>query len=227
MTTTDLLQKIPLFESLNDQERQQLTTMLKLDAIKKRELLFSRGDAGSSFYIIIKGAIKISVSNELGAEVTLALLSDGDFFGEMALLDEQPRSANATALENTVLYRLDRNDFFSFLLQNENTIRSILCSLSLRLRSIDDMFSETTFLTVSARLAKRLFELAKPLQIQEKESKEYQIRMSQQELASMLGVTRERINKELKILRDKGIVTTARNSVIIRDLDRLRAIPVN
>ncbi|SEM52998.1 Crp-like helix-turn-helix domain-containing protein [Syntrophus gentianae] len=222
MIITDLLKQIPLFESMADVERQQLSTLLQRRQLRKGGILFRKGDKGSAFFIIIKGLVKISVSSKLGDEVTLALLRNGDFFGEMALLDEQPRSADAVALEDSLLYVLDRNDFFPFLFKNENAVRSILRALSLRLRRADDLFTEISFLTVPARLAKRLVELAEPLESQRSEPKEYKIRMSQRELASMLGVTRESINKELKILKDKGLVETSRNSILIRDIDRLK-----
>lgn len=222
MIVTDLLKQIPLFESMVDLERQQLSALLQRRHLRKGEILFHKGDQGSAFFIIIKGLFKIAVSNKLGDEVTLALLRNGDFFGEMALLDEQPRSADAIALEDSLLYVLHRDDFFPFLFKNENAVRSILRALSIRLRRADDLFTEISFLTVPARLAKRLLELAEPLQTHKDESKTYQIQMSQRELASMLGVTRESINKELKILKDKGLVETSRNSIVIRDIERLK-----
>ncbi len=146
MSITDLLKQIPLFESLNDSERRRLESLLQRRSLEKGEILFHKGDIGSTFYIIIKGLIKIGVSNKLGDEVTLALLRDGDFFGEMALLDEQPRSADATALEDSILYVLDRSDFFPFLIENENAVHSILRALSMRLRRTDDLFAELSFL---------------------------------------------------------------------------------
>jgi len=222
MVLTDLLKQIPLFESMLNSECRHLAALMQRRSLHKGEILFHKGDAGSSFFIIIKGLIKIGVSNKLGDEVTLALLRNGDFFGEMALLDDKPRSADATALEDSLLYVLERDVFFSFLFQNENAVRSILRALSLRLRRTDDLFTEISFLTVPTRLAKRLYELAEPLQTPGNESNEYRIRMSQRDLAAMLGVTRESINKELKILRDKGVVTTARNAIIIQDLERLK-----
>ncbi len=222
MVITEILQQIPLFESMLDSERTQITTLLQRRSLQKGEILFHKGDQGSEFFIIIKGLIKIGVSNRVGDEVTLAHLREGDFFGEMALLDEQPRSANAAALEESLLYVLDRNDFFPFLFKNENAVRSILRALSIRLRRTDDLFTEISFLTVPARLAKRLLELAEPLQNQTEAIETYRVRISQRELASMLGVTRESINKELKTLKDKGLVETSRNNIIIRDIDRLR-----
>jgi CRP/FNR family transcriptional regulator, cyclic AMP receptor protein len=222
MVITDLLKQIPLFESMLDFERKQLADLLQRRSLRKNDYLFHKGDSGSSFFIIAEGQIKIGVSNKMGDEVTLALLRKGDFFGEMALLDEQPRSADASAVEDTLLYVLNRDDFFPFLFKNENAIRSILCALSMRLRRADDLFAEISFLTVSARLAKRLVELAHPLELKDANASEYRIQISQRELASILGVTRESINKELKILRDRNLVTTARNAIIIQNLDQLK-----
>lgn len=226
MVITDLLQQIPLFESLDNSERRRLAALLQSRSLSKGEVLFQKGDPGSAFFIIIKGLIKIGVSNNLGEEVIFSFLGSGDFFGEMALLDKHPRSADATALEDSLLYVLDSNDFFPFLIQSENTVRSVISALlralSLRLRRADDLLEEISFLTVPARLARRLLELAESLPIAEGESKKYRIRISQRELAGMLGVTRESISKELKILREKGLVTTARNTIIIHDLDHLK-----
>jgi len=171
MVITDLLKQIPLFESMPDSEHRHLAALLQRRSLKKGEILFHKGDKGSSFFIIIKGLIKIGVSNKLGDEVTLALLGNGDFFGEMALLDEQPRSADATAMEASLLYVLNRDDFFPFLSKNENAVRSILRALSIRLRRADALFTEISFLTVPARLAKRLLELAEPLQTHKDEPK--------------------------------------------------------
>jgi len=226
MVITDLLQQIPLFESLDDSERKRLATLLQRRSLHKGEILFHKGDAGSALFIIIKGLIKIGVSNKLGDEVTFAFLRSGDFFGEMALLDQHPRSADATALEDSLLYVLNRDDFFPFLIKNENTVRSILSALlralSMRLRRTDDLLTDISFLTVPARLARRLIELAESLPTTGRDSNVYQIQISQRELAGMLGVTRESISKELKILRSKGLVTTARNTILIHNLDRLK-----
>jgi len=222
MPVIDLLKAIPLFESFNNSELRHLASLLKGQSLDKGEILFHKGDTGSAFFIIANGLIRISVSNKAGDEVTFAHLRGGDFFGEMALLDEQTRSADATALEDSTLYVLDRNDFFPFLFENENAVHSILRALSMRLRRTDDILAETAFLTVSSRLARRLLELAEPSQLSGRESAEYQVRMSQRELGAMPGVTRESINKELKILKDRGIITTSRGNIGIQDMERLK-----
>ena len=191
-------------------------------SIRKGDFLFHRGDEGTALYVIYKGLIKIAVPSKRGDEITLAILAEGDFFGEMALLDDLPRSADAMAMEETQLYVLNRTDFLSFLIHNEHAIRTLMQALSLRLRRTDDMVAEVCFLNVSARLAKRLVDLVESRHQMSKGDEKYDVSLTQRELASLIGVSRETINKELKILRQKGIVTTSRNTITICDLERLK-----
>jgi len=216
------IKQIPLFAPLSPSEQVALASLLRRRSIRKGDFLFHKGDEGTALYIISKGLIKIAVPTSRGDEVTLAILTDGDFFGEMALLDDMPRSADATALEDTQLHVLSRADFLSFLIQNEHAVRAIIQVLSLRLRRTDDMVAEVCFLNVSARLAKRLVALVESRHQAEKGDEQYDVHLTQRELASLIGVSRETINKELKILREKGIVSTARNAIKIRDLERLK-----
>ena len=119
----------------------------------------------------------------------------------MAILDGMPRSADAVALEGTELLVVDRQDFMSFLKDNENAIQAILYSLSMRLRKTDDLLEDTCFLNISARFAKKLIELAEHYGQQSTTSILIDLEVTQSDLASMVGATRESINKELRVLR--------------------------
>ncbi len=220
LTPINILKKIPLFSSLSESDQQNLTSLLRRKLLGKGEHLFRQGDEGTALYIIVQGRIKISLSKRAD-NVTLAILGQGEFLGEMALLDELPRSADAIALEETQLYILNRKDFLSFLAGNTHTVYAILNSLSRRLRRMDDQLAEMCFLNLSARLAKQLVELAET-QNPGGDPKACDLNISQQELGNILGASRESINKELKILRDKGVVETSRNSIRILDLEALR-----
>jgi CRP-like cAMP-binding protein len=221
ITPMIVLKKIPLFASLSDADLQNLTSLLRRKHLGKGELLFQQGDEGTALYIIVQGRIKISLSRRLD-NVTLAILGQGECLGEMALLDELPRSADAIALEDSQLYVLNRKDFLSFLSNNANTVYAILNSLSKRLRKTDDQLAEMCFLSLSGRLAKRLVELAETQEPENDNPNAYDLKISQQELGNILGVSRESINKELKILRNKGVVSTSRNSIRILDLESLK-----
>jgi CRP/FNR family transcriptional regulator, cyclic AMP receptor protein len=216
------IKQIPLFAPLSTLDHERLASLMRRRFIRKGDFLFHKGDEGTALYIIIEGLIKIAVPAKRGDEITLAMLTEGDFFGEMALLDDLPRSADAAALEDTQLYMLNRNDFLSFLMQNEHSVRAIFHALSLRLRRTDDLVAEVCFLNVSARLAKRLIDLVETQHQADRGSGPYEVNLTQRQLASLTGVARETINKEIKILRQKGIVSTSRKTITICDLERLR-----
>ena len=222
MNPLALLKQIPLFGTFQPADHEQLAGLLRRRNLKKGDVLFRKGDEGTALYIIIKGRIKITVPSKLGDEITLAILGQSDFFGEMALLDSLPRSADATAVEETLLYVLNRSDFLSFLIHNENAVRSILYALSSRLRKTDDFLTEVCFLNISARLARRLLEMSESLIHENKPGSSMELKLTQKDLASLLGTTRETINRELKILRDRGIVSTSRNLITIHNLELLK-----
>jgi CRP/FNR family cyclic AMP-dependent transcriptional regulator len=217
ITPIYVLKKIPLFSSLPQEDQENLASLVRRKAVRKGELLFRQGDEGTALYIILQGRIKISVSRRTDT-VTLAILGRGEFLGEMALLDDLPRSADAIALEDSQLYTLNRKDFLSFLKNNENAVHAVLSSLSLRLRKTDNLLAEMCFLNLTTRLANKLVELAEPLEAGETKPQVRTLKISQQELGDILGVSRESINKELKILRGKGYVSTSRNSILIHDI---------
>ncbi len=224
ITPINVLRRIPLFASLSEMGQEDLASMLRRKSLEKGETLFRQGDEGGALYIILQGRIKISVSRRMD-KVTLAILGQGEFLGEMALLDGLPRSADAVALEESQLYALNRKDFLSFLKHNENAVHAILSSLSMRLRKTDDQLAEMCFLNLSTRLAQKLGQLAELQGFRDPNDvnpHECSLKISQQELGDILGVSRESINKELKCLRDHGIVSTSRNFIHIHDFASLK-----
>lgn len=223
MAVVPLIRQIPLFNSLKDEEIEILAALLRRRSIKKGDVIFQKGDEGTALYAILRGCIKIIVTTPVGDKITVAILMDGDFFGEMALLDGMPRSADAVALEETQLAVLDRKDFLSFLALHDHAVLAILRTLSLRLRKTDDLLAEICFLSLSARLAKRLLELARGVDSRGgRDPSVLEMRITQKDLSDLLGASRESVNKELKILRDKGIVATERSKIVILDQERLK-----
>ncbi len=221
VTPINIIKKIPLFASLAEVDQQRLANLLRRNSLRKGEVLFRQGDEGTALYIILQGRIKISVSRRMDT-VTLAILGEGEFLGEMALLDDLPRSADAVALEDSQLYALNRKDFLSFLKGSDNAVRAVLSSLSMRLRRTDKLLAEMCFLNLSARLINKLVELAESIIGGGEKKPACSLKISQQELGDTLGVSRESINKELKVLRSKGYISTSRNSITIHDLELLK-----
>lgn len=219
-----LLRQVPLFRALPAEESRRLAVLLRKQSLKKGEALFRKGDEGTALYMIISGKIKIVRQSKGGDEAILALLTDGDFCGEMSLLDDLPRSADAVAVEETQLYALNRKDFLAYVMHNETTVRAILGALSRRLRKADDTLEDIFFLSVPARLAKKLIELAEAGGPQggEGASATIQPSVTQKDLAGMVGATRESVNKALRTLREKGLISLSGNTLLIRDMEALR-----
>jgi len=220
MTPVSVLKRIPLFSTLSEGDGALLAQLLRRQTFRKGEVLFHRGDEGSTLYMIVSGKVKISVSRR-AEQMTLTILGQGDFLGEMALLDGQPRSADAIAMEDTYVYGLQRNDFLSFLMSNENAVRAVLSALSLRLRKTDDLLTEMCFLNVPDRLAKKLLELAQTV-VPDSRDGDVVLSLSQIELARLVGVSRESVNKSLKLLRQRGILSTSRNTIRIHNVQLLK-----
>ena len=216
-----LLKQVPLFRSLRPEDCQRIAALLQKQTLRKGDALFREGEEGNSLYMITAGKIKIVRQSRDGDEMILAMLSAGDFCGEMALLDGMSRSADAVAVEETHLYGLNRKDFLAFVMSNETAVRAILAALSRRLRKCDDILEDIFFLNVATRLAKKLVELAVNGGLREGEKGPIKLSITQKDLAGMIGTTRESVNKELRALREKNLIDLCSKTILIRDLDKL------
>ena len=155
--TIDNLRQVPLFESLDDDAAKQLCDLLEPLDCEKQKVLFRAGEAGDAMYIIERGKVRISVDARDGRELTLTELGRGDFFGEMALLDGQPRSANATASEESRLAVLSRQHFLSFIMRgNPNVALEMMTALANRLRHTDELLRHSATRNVNVEEAARL-----------------------------------------------------------------------
>jgi CRP/FNR family cyclic AMP-dependent transcriptional regulator len=217
-----LLKQVPLFRSLRAEDSRHIAALLRKQTLRKGDALFRKGEEGHSLYMITAGKIKIVRQSRDGDEMILAVLSVGDFCGEMALLDGMSRSADAVAVEETHLYGLNRKDFLAYVMNNETAVKAILSALSKRLRKADDFLEDIFFLNVAARLAKKLIELAMSNGFREGENGPIKLSVTQKDLAGMICATRESVNKELRALREKNLIGLSNNNILIRDLEALQ-----
>ena len=217
-----LLKQVPLFRSLRAEDSQHIAALLQKQTLRKGDVLFRNGEEGHSLYMITAGKIKIVRQSRDGDEMILAVLSTGDFCGEMALLDGLPRSADAIAVEETHLYGLNRKDFLSYVMNNETAVRAILSALSKRLRKADDFLEDIFFLNIAARLAKKLIELAGSNGFREGEDGPIKLSFTQKDLAGMIGATRESVNKELRSLREKNLIALSGKAILIQNMKGLQ-----
>jgi CRP-like cAMP-binding protein len=217
-----ILRQVPLFAELSDEELGSLGTALRRRRFARGEVIFLAGDPGDALYVIESGRVKIVLSSPDGKEVVLALLGPTEFFGDLALLDGEPRSADAITAEDTTTALLSRTDFLRFVEARPSVASRLLAILSRRLRRNAQIIQDASFAGVAARLARVLVELATPsgdgrLVIRQ--------RLTQGDLAAMVGASRESVNKTLRAWEQEGLVERQPDqALVLRDPQRLTRV---
>jgi len=218
----DALKKVPFFSQLSAAETVELAERLVPRQFGAGQVIFHLGDPGGLLYIITEGKVKISNSTPDGQEALLAILGTGDFFGELALLDDSPRSATAEAIEPTETLTLHREEFIRFLGDNPDFAYHVMHTLAKRIRHLNDQISDVFFLDLNGRLARTLLNLAaqhgRPL----KDGTLIDISLTQTDLAEMTGATRVSINKTLGRFRRAHWVRVKGRHLILEDEQALR-----
>lgn len=219
-----LAESVRLFAGLNDSELDSLLALSRPIAIKARGEVCRKGEPGDALYIVISGKLKVAAISEDGREAILAILEDGETFGEMSLLDEYPRSANVIAVHNSELLVIQRQDFTSYLVSHPKVSISLLGILCQRLRLMDDMMEDMRFLDIRSRLAKTLSRLAlQHGRTTGNGSIRIDLKLSQEDLGSLICATRESVNKHLKAWEEDGILAISQNSFVIHRLADLKS----
>ena len=197
----DFLRGHPAFRQLPMNALDQIRSYVLRKRVQRGALIFAKGDPGSSVMAVLDGSVRISVSTINGHEVVLAQVSRGDLFGELAVIDGQPRSANATAVENCELMVIERRNFLPFILSYPEVAIKLLELMSARLRQSNEQIEDVMFTGLPVRLARAILKLVKmtgcdvgPLRLV----------ITQRELSQMIGVSREATNKELRIWEKRG-----------------------
>jgi CRP/FNR family transcriptional regulator, cyclic AMP receptor protein len=220
---TSYFKQVSFFADLPEEEIQALSSATKRRTFRAGEVIFHRDDSGQVLYMIKEGKVKICIISPDGQEVSLAVLGKGDYFGEFSLLDGLSRSTDAVALEKVECYTLQRSDFHNAILQNPKIAISVLEALTKRLRTTDQMVEDLIFLDIYGRVAKKLLELADAHGVKTEDGIRIDVRLTQQELASMVGASRESVNKVLGYFTDKHFITTDKHRITIHrftDLER-------
>jgi CRP/FNR family cyclic AMP-dependent transcriptional regulator len=185
--------------------------------LPEKKEVYRRGEAGDEMCIVIQGGVKVSSLSVDGKEIIFDLLSEGDFFGELSVLDGSPRAATVTTLVPTVLVVLEREFFLAFLEKNPGAAIRLLHLLARRLRAADTFLEEVLFYDSETRLAKRLVALKKIYGKAVGGAVQAEFKVSQQDIASMVGITRESVNKHLKKWERLGILNLGQGHLVIRD----------
>jgi len=203
-------------------ERDALSASLRRRRYGKGTVIFVQGDPGSTLYLVESGRVKISASSPAGKEVILALHGPGDFFGELALLDGEPGSADAVAQEPCELLLLQRADFVRFLERRPKVGIGLLAAVSRRLRHTNQLVEGAALLDVPGRLARALVDLAESEGEQQAEGWVIHSPLTQSELAALVGATRESVNKWLGFYERQGLIRRMPGRIIVTKPQQLR-----
>jgi CRP/FNR family transcriptional regulator, cyclic AMP receptor protein len=218
----DALLASQFFAHMRNEELDEIIGFATERRVPRGTIIFSKGDEGSSMMAVLVGRVRISAVSADGKEVTLNVIGPGEIFGEIALLDGKPRSADATAQEDTVLMVVERKQFLPFLLRNDALVERLLVVLCDRLRRTSLVLEEIALFDLPARLARLLVKL----------SNDYgrpapgggvriDLKLSQRDLATLVASSRETVNKQLRGWREKGVVDQLAGYLVVRDANAL------
>jgi CRP/FNR family transcriptional regulator, cyclic AMP receptor protein len=217
-----MLQGSPLFRGLPPATLERMAALATQRGYRRGEIVFSAGDAGDVLFGVVSGRIRISTGNADGREAFLNIMVPGDTFGEIALLDGGTRTATATAIEAAELVSIRREPIFELLEREPKAALVLLRLCGERLRWTSGLLEDAVFLDAPARLAKRLLSLG---ELHGEDSAGGRVvRISQEELASFLGVSRQAVNEQLQGWKAKGWVTLGRGTVTVCDAAALRGV---
>lgn len=219
MAYEDVLARTDFFGDAPNDELSKIGAAGRKRILSRGDHLFEAGEDAESMYIVLSGRVAIAIANELDKrESMVALMEVGDLFGEMGLLDEGPRSAMARAIEPCEVLEIPYDPVQKLLDGNPHMLRGVVRMLAERLRVMDGALADSVFLDVTGRTAKRLLELAG-------DADEFVLPVTQEELAGMVGASRERVNKAISSFIRLGWIEQheRRYKIILRDRLELRA----
>jgi CRP/FNR family cyclic AMP-dependent transcriptional regulator len=216
-----LLRGHPVFGALEPEQLEQLVSYARTRKVAAGTTLFSKGDPGTELFAVSAGTVKISVPAPDGREAMFNLLHPGEIFGEIALLDGRPRTADAMAMTDCELTVIERRDFLAFVHGEPNVALQLIALLCERLRIASEHYEEVVFLDLPTRLARILLQLAEQ---NEAGAEEPKLKITQREISQMLGSTRESVNKQLRAWAKRGFIALERGGIAVYRLAALAAI---
>ena len=212
----------PLFAALDEEAAEALRATMTDIRVEKGDTLFHEGEPGNQLFVIVDGKIKLGASSGDGRETLLAVLGPGEMFGELSLFDPGPRTSTATALTPAHLMALGHDDLMPWLRGRPEVARSLLLALAKRLRRTNEAMADLVFSDVPGRVAKALLELAAKFGTRQPDQSVLVTHdLTQEELAQLVGASRETVNKALADFQNRGWLRLEQRSVVLVDLERL------
>jgi len=219
MTAVDVLRKVPLFADLSEADLQRFAEVARAREYPRNSVILFEDDPGDALYIVSSGQVKVVLIGEDGREVILSVLGEGDFFGEMSLVDDEPRSAHVIAMKDSDLLVLRRDDFQAQLEQHPKIALQLLRVVVQRLRRADEKIGGLVLLDVNGRVARLLLDLA-----EESGGPTITRKLTHHTIAQMIGSSRETVSRAMRELVEKGCITVSRREITVTQPDTLRSM---
>jgi CRP-like cAMP-binding protein len=218
------IRRVPLFRDFGDDEIEAVAATVSDRRYGKHQFIVREGDPGDTFFILVKGSVSVCRIAPDGRETILSILKEGDFFGEMSMFDSSLRSASIKTLTEVEVGAIRQADFVILLDRNPRIGRSLVIALSERLRAANALIAATTSQDIRARLASLLLNLGDQFGEQVENGTRITLRLTNQEMANMIGTTRETVNRTLNRFWDDKLVDMRTAHVVIVEPARLRAL---
>ena len=217
----EILRDAPLFKALDDQSALSLRQSMKSQNLKKGQTLFKEGQPGDHLYLVKTGKVKLSHASGDGRESVFMVLGPGDMFGELSLFDPGPRTSTAIAVTESEVLGLGHNVLIPWLEDKPEVAQALLQALAHRLRRTSETMSDLVFADVPGRVAKALLELGEKFGSKNSSGLAVHHDLTQEELAQLVGASRETVNKALADFASRGWIRLETKSVELLDIDRL------
>ena len=218
----DVVRQAPLFAALDDEAAEALHANMTRAELSRGEVLFHEGDPGDRLYVIVEGKVKLGRTSGDGRENLLAILGPGEMFGELSLFDPGPRNATATSVSDAVLIGLGTDELVTWLTGRPDVSRQLLRALARRLRRTNENLADLVFSDVPGRVAKALLDLSERFGRLTDDGLRVAHDLTQEELAQLVGASRETVNKALADFASRGWLRLEARAVVLLDIDRLR-----
>jgi CRP/FNR family cyclic AMP-dependent transcriptional regulator len=214
-----MLKMNPMFADLGADELQRISGLCHTQQLAVGEILFQKGDSGDALFGVRRGQIRIETGASDGSRLTLNFMGPGDLFGEVAVLDGQSRTADATAGEPTELFVLRREDFLNHLEREPRVAVKLIQLLCQRIKWMSERMEESVLQPLPVRLARRLCALASDFGSE--------VHISQEQLGVFVGAARESVNRQLQAWRKDGILDLQRGRILLQNMTKLTAVARN
>ncbi len=219
---TDYIRRVPLFSTLSDSEFKSLEHVFVVRSYTENQVIFMEEETGKYMYIVLAGKVKITKSSQGGKETILSIHQPGDFFGEMALIDGKTSPATVSAMEDCRIATISGHDFHTLLMKNDKIVRQMILVLCSRLRQVWAHVQSLSYNTADARIKAVILQLSQKHGVADSRGIIINLKITHQELAEMVGTSRETVTRTLARLQKKGVLLMDRRRIVVLEPRALR-----